>query len=112
MDFDASRSIVHTGNGKYILKPVIRTTLEAIGGSIKGFVTPSGFATAVYAVKGTDTITGTYTINGSYMLRNLHAGTYSLAFVPANTAYKQQTKTNIPVTVNNTTIVDTVHLVK
>lgn len=112
MDFDASRSIVHTGNGKYILKPVIRTTLEAIGGSVKGFVTPSSFATAVYALQGKDTITGTYTINGSYMLKGLNAGTYSLAFVPANTAYKQQTKINIPVRVNNMTIVDTVHLVQ
>lgn len=112
MDFDASRSIVYTGNGKYILKPVIRTTLEAIGGSVKGYVTPSDFATAVYAVQGRDTITGTYTLNGAYMLKGLPAGTYSLAFVPANAAYKQQTKSNIPVSVNNITIVDTVHLVQ
>ncbi|KUL17741.1 MAG: hypothetical protein XE13_0643, partial [Proteiniphilum sp. 51_7] len=36
IDFDASRSVVRTGNNKYILKPVIRTYADAYGGSIKG----------------------------------------------------------------------------
>ena len=40
LDFDAARSIVVTGNKKYILKPVIRTVLKAAGGSIKGAVLP------------------------------------------------------------------------
>jgi hypothetical protein len=112
MDFDASRSIVQTGNGKYILKPVIRTSLEAIGGGIKGYVLPNSFATAVYAIQGTDTVTGTQTVNGSYLLKGLNAGTYTLAFVPGNTTYKQQTKTGVNVTVNNVTAVDTVRLVQ
>jgi hypothetical protein len=41
IDFDANRSIVSTGSGAYILKPVIRTYSEAIGGSIKGYALPS-----------------------------------------------------------------------
>src|SRR5687768_3184429 len=36
LDFDAARSIVAAGNGKFVLKPVIRTVLNAVGGSIKG----------------------------------------------------------------------------
>lgn len=113
LDFDASRSVVQAGNsGKYILKPVIRASLEAIGGSVKGFVLPSTFSTAVYALKGTDTVTGTYTVNGSYMLKGLEAGTYSLAFVPGDATYKTQNRTGVTVTTNNVTLVDTVRLVR
>jgi hypothetical protein len=109
MDFDASRSIVRTGNNKYILKPVIRTTLQAVGGSIKGFVKPDSVQTAVYAIRGTDTF-GTYTSNGNYMIRALDAGTYSLLFVPTDTTYNNTTKTGINVTTNTVTVVDTVVL--
>jgi hypothetical protein len=112
MDFDASRSIVQTGNAKFMLKPVIRTTLEAIGGSIKGFVAPDSLATAVYALQGTDTIAGTYTLNGAYMLKGLSAGTYSLAFAPSNTTFQKQTKAGVTVTTNSVTVVDTVRLVQ
>ena len=117
LDFDASRSIVQTGNGnnnneKYILKPVIRASLEAIGGSVKGYVLPNSFPTAVYAIQGTDTVTGTYTINGSYMLKGLAAGSYTLAFAPSDTAYKQQTTQGVVVTTNSITTVDTTRLVK
>jgi hypothetical protein len=107
MDFDASRSIVKTGNGKYILKPVIRTTLQAMGGTIKGFVKPDSVITAVYAIQGTDTA-GTYTSNGSYMIRGLAAGSYTLSFVPTDTTFRNATRTGINVTTNNVTVVDTV----
>lgn len=111
MDFDVARSIVKTGNSKYILKPVIRTTLQAIGGSVKGFVLPSSVQTAVYALRGTDTITTTYTSNGAYTIKGLDAGTYNLYFKPTDTTYKSQTKTAISITTNNVTTVDTVRLV-
>jgi hypothetical protein len=112
LDFDASRSIVKTGNGKYILKPVIRATMEAQGGSIKGYVLPNTFNTAVYAIQGPDTVTGTVTSAGSYWIKGLSAGTYSLAFAPSDTAYKSQTKTGVSVTNSAVTTVDTVRLVK
>lgn len=110
MDFDASRSIVKAGNGKYILKPVIRTSLEAIGGSIKGYVLPNTVSTAVYAVQGADTITGTFTNSGAYVLKGLNAGTYSVAFVPSGSTYQKQTVNDVTVTVNHVTNVDTVRL--
>jgi hypothetical protein len=111
LDFDASRSIVKTGNNKYILKPVIRTTLQAAGGSIKGFVKPDSVQTAVYAIKGVDTF-GTYTQNGSYMIKALSAGSYNLLFVPTDTTFKQTTKTGVVVTNGVVTTVDTVTVVK
>jgi hypothetical protein len=55
---------------------------------------------------------GTYTMNGSYSIRGLNAGTYNLSFVPADTTFKKATKTNITVTTNVVTTVDTVTLVK
>jgi hypothetical protein len=112
LDFDASRSIVKTGNGKYILKPVIRATMQAQGGSIRGYVLPNTFNTSVFAVQGPDTVAGTITSNGSYWIKGLNAGTYDLKFAPSDTAYKPQTKTGITVTNSTVTTVDTVRLVK
>ncbi len=112
LDFDASRSIVRTGNGGYILKPVIRATVEAIGGGIKGFVTPTTFPTAVYAIKGAaDTVAGTTTLNGAYQIKGIDAGTYSLTFAPSDVTYQKQTRA-VTVTTGNVTVVDTVKLVK
>ena len=112
LDFDAAKSIVKAGNsGKYILKPTIRTTLEAQGGSIKGFVLPDTVTTAVLAIQGPDTIASTFTgSNGGYLIRGLTAGTYSLSFVPNDTTFVDETKTGIAVTTGNVTVVDTVHL--
>lgn len=111
LDFDAGKSIVKTGNGNYILKPVIRTVFNAVGGSIKGFVLPDSVTTAVYALQGPDTIASTFTgSNGGYLIKGLAAGSYNLSFVPNDTAFTTQTKTGIAVTTGNVTMVDTVQL--
>ncbi len=88
MDFDAARSIVTTGNGSYILKPVIRTVLNAAGGSIAGVVMPYEFRTAVFAIQGTDTLAGTLTdALGNYLIRGLNAGSYTVSYAPTNAEY-------------------------
>ena len=111
LDFDAARSIVKTGNGKYMLKPVIRTTLQAVGGSIKGYVLPNTIQTAVFAIQGPDTIAGTYTSSGSYLIKGLNAGSYNLSFVPSDTpTHHIQTKAGILVNANAVTVVDTIRL--
>lgn len=110
LDFNVAKSIVATGSGKYMLKPTIRTLLEAIGGSLKGYVTPSTFQTAVLAIQGTDTVASTYTANGSYIIKGLAAGAYNLSFIPTDTTYKAQVKSGINVTTNQVTTVDTVRL--
>jgi hypothetical protein len=111
LDFDAAKSIVKTGNSKYILKPVIRTILNAVGGSIRGFVLPDTVTTAVYAIQAPDAIASTFTgSNGGYLVKGLAAGTYSLSFVPNDTTFTTETKTGIAVTTGNVTTVDTVTL--
>src|SRR5438045_2156273 len=88
LDFDAARSIVSTGSGAFILKPVIRSLVEAQIGSIKGMVTPVESTPAVYAIKvsglDADTVATTYAeqTTGKFLLNGLPAGTYSVAFAP------------------------------
>lgn len=113
MDFDVAKSIVKTGNGKYILKPVIRTVLEAAGGTIKGYVKPYTFQTAVLVFRGpNDTVASTYNslVNGGYSVRGLSAGTYSLHFMPSNILYRDTVITGVNVLNGVVTTVDTTRL--
>jgi hypothetical protein len=111
MDFDAARSIVTTGNGSYILKPVIRTLLNAAGGSIGGVVVPYEFRTAVFAIQGTDTIAGTLTDTlGNYLIRGLNAGSYTVGYAPTNVEYEPQNKSGVIVATGQVTKLDTVVL--
>jgi hypothetical protein len=108
LDFDVAKSINRTGNGKYMLKPVIRTILEAAGGSIKGYIKPDSIQTAVLAIQGPDTIASTFSLQGGYLIKGLNAGTYDLHFLPSDTSLVKQIKTGINVTSGRVTAVDTV----
>lgn len=111
LDFDVAKSIVKTGNSKYILKPTIRTILNAAGGSIKGVVMPKTFQSAVYAVQGVDTVASTFTdSDGGYLLRGLAAGTYGVFYKPTDVTYKDSLRTNINVLLNTITKIDTTFL--
>ncbi|MFY7786323.1 MAG: DUF4382 domain-containing protein, partial [Thermoflexibacteraceae bacterium] len=82
LDFDASRSIVKTGNGRFNLKPVIRAIAEAQSGAIKGVVTPAESQPAVWAISSTDSI-GTYAdTNGNFLIKGVPAATYRVSFAP------------------------------
>jgi len=111
LDFDVSKSIVNTGNNKYILKPTIRTILNAVGGSIKGIVMPKDFQSAVYAVQGVDTVASTFTdTGGGYLIRGLPAGSYDVFYKPSNILYKDSLRKNISVLFNTVTKIDTTFL--
>lgn len=91
IDFDASRSIVTTGNGGYILKPVIRTYTQAIGGSIKGFVLPSAGKAQVWAIAGTDSLLALPDSTGYYFFGGVNAGSRDLLFHARDSTYKDTT---------------------
>lgn len=111
LDFDVAKSIVKTGNNKYILKPLIRTVLEAIGGSIKGIVMPNTFQSSVYAVQGPDTIASTFTgSNGGYLIKGLAAGSYDVHYHPSDATYKDSIRTGIIVNTGQVTVIDTTFL--
>jgi len=109
LDFDAARSIVSTGSSKFMLKPVIRTVVEAESGSVKGLVSPVASRPAVYALSGNDTVATTFadTTSGKFLLKGLAAGTYNVTFAP-KTGYQATTKENVSVTTGNVTDLGTV----
>ncbi|HEV2353723.1 MAG TPA: DUF4382 domain-containing protein [Puia sp.] len=88
IDFDASRSIVETGNGKFILKPVLRAYSEAIGGSIKGFALPGSAMPEVWAIQGADTMLALAdTTTGYYFFGGVNPGSWNLLFQPRDTTF-------------------------
>ena len=103
IDFDAGRSIIKTGNGKYKLKPVIRTYTDATTGAIKGIISPDTAANAVMAILGVDTAGTTADSTGAFMIMGLTAGTYSVFFDNTN-GYNDTTVS--PVSVTNGAISD------
>lgn len=115
LDFDAGKSIVKAGNsGKYILKPVIRIiSFMPSGGNLKGVVLPDSVRTAIYAIKGVDTVASTFTdtLNGNFYFNDIPAGTYSLSYMPSDSSFKDTTQ-NISVALGQTAIADTVVLKK
>jgi hypothetical protein len=87
LDFNVAKSIVKTGSGKYMLKPVIRSYLEAEGGSLKGTVSPAACANATITITGPDPSTNTLSANtnadGLFMIKGLDAGTYTVTATPS-----------------------------
>jgi len=83
LDFDAARSIVQSANGRYILKPVIRTITEAQTGAVKGIIEPKEATPVIYAINGEDTVGTTYCdATGHFLLRGIPAGSYKISFAP------------------------------
>lgn len=98
IDFDADKSIVKTGNGKYILKPVIRVVSSAVNGSIKGIVLPLLTQPAIYVISGTDTLsTSADILTGGFYVGGLKAGSYNVWIMPKS-PYTDTTFANIGVT--------------
>lgn len=80
LDFDAAKSVVHTGSNDYILKPVIRAITEAQDGAIKGIIEPAGIV-HITVMAGEEEVTTTATNeDGEFLIQGLAAGTYQLIF--------------------------------
>jgi len=108
LDFDASRSIVITGNGSYILKPVIRTVSMTVSGSIAGDAMPeAALPVLATAFNNTDTLSSFTDSTGHFLIRGVPAGSYTLILTP-QLPYVNDTINNVSVTVGNVTNVGTV----
>ncbi len=103
IDFDAARSIVATGNGKYKLKPVIRTFNEATTGAISGSINPAEALPTIHAIMGLDTISTIAEVNGNFLIKGLQAGTYKLDLMPIDGYTEKEIE---GVEVNNGTVTD------
>jgi hypothetical protein len=96
LDFDAAKSIVQTGNGKYILKPVIRKIPNAVSGAITGVVIPSASNPKIYAIEGTDTLGAISDATGKFWFPGVAAGTYKVEIQPVS-PYINKTIENVAV---------------
>lgn len=107
LDFDACKSIVHTGNDKYILKPVIRAFVDATSGSIEGYVQPDTAVSYTYVIDNLDTIGTIPDSTGYFRLSGLPAGTFDVNF-DAIAPYTNQIETGVNVTLGQVTDIDTI----
>ena len=88
VDFDAAKSIVHTGSDKYILKPVIRAKLiesdEPEYGAIAGGVAPDSVSSVVYIInEDEDSVSTMPEPNGYFLVEMLEAGFYDVVAIPS-----------------------------
>jgi len=105
LDFDAARSIVSAGaSGKYNLKPVIRSIVEAESGAIKGSISPVAAAPVIYALSGVDTTATAFAdpITGKFLIKGLSAATYKIIIAP-KAGYQVAVKEGVIVTTGNLT---------
>lgn len=113
LDFEAAKSIVKTGNEKYILKPVIKVVSEAQDGAIEGKVIPAELNVAVFAISGQDTLGTSYVLPGSedFFIGGLQAGTYTVSCDPGDlSGYQKVSKENVAVSLGEITSTGTIEL--
>lgn len=102
IDFDASRSIVVTGSGKLILKPVIKAVTMDSTASIEGRIIPVEANPFVYAISNGDTLGGTLADEGDgrFELIGLKPGAYDVAVNPTDDTYADTTIIGIELEAN------------
>ncbi|MFD2288024.1 DUF4382 domain-containing protein [Pedobacter petrophilus] len=110
LDFDAAKSIVSAGNGKYLLKPVVRGLTAATSGVISGTVLPLASHPEVLVIAGTDTI-GTVAdpLSGKFTVGGLAAGSYRVKFTPL-AGYRDSTISAVNVSLGQNTAMGVITL--
>ncbi len=106
LDFDAARSIHVTGNGKYMLRPVIRLVQGGIvpvtPGAIHGALAPPTEAEIVAQIGDETFATAAADTAGVFTLAGLAPGTYDVK-IDVAVGYRDTTLTGIVVTSGQTT---------
>ena len=111
LDFDAHRSVHMTGNGMWMLKPVIRIMVDAISGRLEGVVDPAEARPMVWAVAGDDSaLAWADTLSGAFVFPMLEEGTYDVSVVPTADGWLDSTLTGVAVGAMATTDLDTIRL--
>ncbi|GAC1389045.1 MAG: hypothetical protein NVSMB31_04370 [Vulcanimicrobiaceae bacterium] len=83
IDFNAAESIIQTGSGNYLMKPVLVATAQNTAGTISGTVkniagTAVSNAEVVAQQNGTTINSGVTDSNGNFTINALPAGSYTL----------------------------------
>ena len=111
LDFDAARSVVDNPV-KYILKPVIRASMEALNGAIKGIVNPSDANAVIYAIQEEDIVASTYpNEEGMFMLRGIEEGVYTVSIdLPDDGLFVDEVIEDVNVNIGEITDLETINL--
>jgi len=111
IDFDAAKSIVTTGSGKYILKPALRVFTKSISGALEGVVSPASAKPLIWAISSAlDSLSSNAdTLSGRFAFKGLPGGTYKLSILPV-APYNDTLLTNIVVNTGSVTKLDTIKL--
>jgi hypothetical protein len=110
LDFNVDKSVHVTGNGKYIMNPVIRVTPQITSGTISGQVLPTDAQATVFTTIGTDTVSTYPDSSGFFKLMTLPQGLYDVHIFPDTSMYKDSTLTNIVVSANQNTDLGVIQL--
>lgn len=115
LDFDAALSIVHlTGEGKYILSPVLSVTTDVLSGAIKGRVTPADEQVAGFLQQGGVDVLSTFSQkeSGEFLFADVDEGQYTLIIKPGeNSIYEDYTE-NVEVILGEVTDVGEIILLE
>jgi hypothetical protein len=108
IDFNTEKSVHETGNGKYMLQPVVTGYFESTVGSISGTIAPITGAYYVEATNGTDT-SATYinSANGQFLLSTVIEGSYNVKFFP-NSGHSEKIVPNVIVVAGQETEMGTI----
>jgi len=109
IDFDAARSVVKTGNGKYMLKPVIRMYTESISGAMSGVIRPVESRPYIMSISQDLDTVATYadTSTGEFLIGGLANGSYVVVVEP-DSGFSPVTVDDVPVYVGEVTVMDTI----
>jgi len=111
IDIDVSRSVHRTGNGRYMMRPVVRVRHNAVCGRIAGVVNPIESAAMVWTVAGADTVqTFADPLTGGFMLVALPEGAYDVIISPSAGDWLEKTLTDVEVVARTTNDVGTIDL--
>lgn len=114
IDFDASRSVVKTGNEKYILKPVIRTFAETFGATLRGYVLPAEAKPYVEIIQDKDTLIALPETDGKFLFPGINGGVWKVNVVATDelNVYKDTTFFTEPVVLGKVADLGTITLKK
>lgn len=108
LDFNTAKSIHETGNGKYMLKPVVTGYLQTSVGSIAGTISPVTGAYYCEATNATDTA-GIYinSTTGQFLIPFVLPGSYNVKFFP-NAGHIEKIVPGVVVVAGQTTPMGTI----
>ena len=110
LDFNVDKSVRITGNGKYMMKPVIRISPTVISGTISGKIIQTDAQATVSTTFGIDTVSTYPDADGFFKLMALQAGTYEVKIEPGNTIYKDTVISNVNVIAEQNKNIGTIEL--